>query len=215
MRAAALGTAVKSQDRRSPTIPKAWDEAALTTLEVPAPDPAFAPKAVPVDYYYRIPVRPIYKGYPVYAPGREPVGYFDSLKRREPEVLWDAGKARPRLQTETDWIRAGELVFDSAVFYDSVATATDVRNPEWFAKVGPPVAADGTLPFTAYVIREKGRVELANNACGFRTVLLKRLNSLWVDAAPDHSRLLVLSRPDPEQGVAEIRLLTGWQEQLR
>jgi hypothetical protein len=53
-------------------------------LEVPAPDPAFTPKAVPVDYYYKIPVRPIYKGHPVYAPGREPVGYFDSLKRREP-----------------------------------------------------------------------------------------------------------------------------------
>ena len=47
------------------------------------------------------------------------------------------------------------------------------------------------------------------------TVLLKRLDSLWVDAAPDHSRLLVLSGPDPEQGVAEIRLLTGWQEKLR
>lgn len=165
--AAALGAAVNSQDRPAPAIPRSWDEAALSTLEVPAPDPAFTPKAVPVDYYYKIPVRPIYKSYPVYAPGREPVGYFDSLKGREPDVLWDGGKMRPRLQTETDWIRAGELVFDAAIFYDGVATAVDVRNPVWFAKVQPPVAADGTLPFTAYVIREKGKIELANNACSF------------------------------------------------
>jgi hypothetical protein len=53
-------------------------------------------------------------------------------------------------------------------------------------------------------------------------VLVRRLEDLLVEsaalpvqAARDHSRLLVLSRPDPEQGVAEIRLLTGWLEKLR
>ena len=26
------------------------------------------------DFYYKMPIRPIYKSYPVYAPGREPWG---------------------------------------------------------------------------------------------------------------------------------------------
>lgn len=150
----------------SPTIPRTWDEGALSTLEVPSPDPAFTPKAVPVDYYYRIPVRPIHRGYPVYAPGKEPPGYFESLKQRAPELVWDA-RVRPRLETEADWIKAGETVFDAAIFYDSVATADDVRTPAWYAKVQPPLTGDGILPFTTYVIREKGKVELGNNACGF------------------------------------------------
>ena len=33
-----------------PTIPRTWDAAALATLEVPLPTPAFSPKAVSSDY---------------------------------------------------------------------------------------------------------------------------------------------------------------------
>ncbi|HXJ95266.1 MAG TPA: hypothetical protein VMT20_20690 [Terriglobia bacterium] len=55
-----------------PVIPKTWDDAAMATLEVPLADPIGSPKHVSADYYYRIPVRPIYKSYPVYASGHEP-----------------------------------------------------------------------------------------------------------------------------------------------
>jgi hypothetical protein len=61
----------------TPTIPKAWDDAAMATLEVPLANPIGSPKHVSADYYYRIPVRPIYKEYPIYAPGYEPPGYMD------------------------------------------------------------------------------------------------------------------------------------------
>jgi hypothetical protein len=149
-------------------IPKTWDEEALHALEVPAPDPAYTPRPVPVDYYYRIPIRPIYRGYPVFAPGKEPAGYFDSLKRRDPEVIWDDARGvRPRLQTEADWIKAGALVFDAAIFYDGVASADDVRSGDWYKAVNPQLAGEGILPFATYVIRQKGKVELGNNACGF------------------------------------------------
>ncbi len=158
----------QGQEVFSPVIPKTWDEAALARLEVPLPNPEFSPKAVPADYYYRIPVRPIYRGYPVYAPGKEPRGYFEALQQREPELIWsdDAG-VRPRLETEADWISAGEAVFDAAIFYDGVATAAHVRSADWHAQVQSPVTEDGILPFNTYVIREKGKVELGNNACGF------------------------------------------------
>jgi hypothetical protein len=152
----------------SPVIPKTWDQDALASLEVPLPNPEFSPKAVPADYYYRIPVRPIYRGYPVYAPGKELPGYFEALKQREPEVIWSEGAGvRPRLETKADWLKAGEAVFDAAIFYESVASAAQVRTTEWHARVRPLVNEDGILPFATYVIREKGKVELGNNACGF------------------------------------------------
>ncbi len=118
--------------------------------------------------YYKIPVRPIYRGYAVYAPGKEPPGYFESLEQRDPAVIWnDAVGITPRLQTEADWIAAGEVVFDAAIFFDDVASADDVRSPEWYKAVNPRLTGEGILPYTTYVVRQKGKVELGNNACGF------------------------------------------------
>ena len=89
-----------------PVIQKTWDDSAMATLEVPLADPAASPKHVPADYYYRIPVRPIYKQYPIYAPGREPRGYMEWLERQDPVIVWDDRGHAPPLQTEADWIRA-------------------------------------------------------------------------------------------------------------
>jgi hypothetical protein len=151
----------------TPDIPKTWDEQALAALEVPLPDPKFSPVAVPSEYYHRIPVRPIYKSYPVYAPGKEPAGYLDRLKQEKPVILWDDKGTRPPLRSEADWIAAGEMVFDAAIFYDAVARAEDVRNPEWHRKVAPLLTPEGVFPFARYIVREKGKVELGNNACAF------------------------------------------------
>jgi hypothetical protein len=59
-----------------PAIPKTWDDAEMPALEVPLANPIGSPKHVSADYYYRIPVRPIYKSYPVYAPGHEPAAIW-------------------------------------------------------------------------------------------------------------------------------------------
>src|SRR5262245_28061023 len=150
-----------------PIVPKTWDDEAMAKLQVPLATPTASAKHVPADYYYRIPVRPIYKSYPVYALGHEPPGYWDRLAKEEPVVLWDDADHRPSLKTEAEWIRAGEVVFDSAIFYDAVTTASWVRDPAWYRYTKPPVAQDGTLPFARYVVREKGKIELGNNACGF------------------------------------------------
>lgn len=71
-------------------------------------------------------VRQIYRSYPVYAPGREPAGYFDSLTSLEPEIVFDHTK----LRTVADWIRAGELVFDAPVSYDVIYTTEQVRDSQ-------------------------------------------------------------------------------------
>src|SRR5690349_8216140 len=77
-----------------PAIPRTWDDQEIAQHEVPLADPTGSPKHVSSDYYYRIPVRPIYQGYPVYAPGREPPGYLDHLKQQEPVIVW-GGNAAP------------------------------------------------------------------------------------------------------------------------
>jgi hypothetical protein len=170
--AAVIGTTLAAQTapaRQSPShleIPQTWDDAAWDGFEVPLPAKDFSPKHVPRDYYERIPVRPIYQGFPVYAVDREPAGYFDRLKTQPSSILWDDSH-RPPLETTADWIAAGRLVFEAAIFYDGVASADDVRTSEWYRRVRPPLTSEGVLPFTTYVVRERGKVELGNNACAF------------------------------------------------
>jgi hypothetical protein len=140
----------------------------MATLEVPLANPIGSPKHVSADYYYRIPVRPIYKSYPIYAPGHEPPGYMEWLKQQEPVLIWDDIGHIPTLQTEADWIKAGELVFNAPIAYhesDGVTALADVRNPDWYRRVRPPVDANGRMPFYTYVVRENGKVELGQLAC--------------------------------------------------
>jgi len=70
------GQTQKSSTPFTPTIPKTWDDEAIASLEIPLANPIGSPKHVSADYYYRIPVAPIYKSYPVYAPAHKLPGYF-------------------------------------------------------------------------------------------------------------------------------------------
>jgi hypothetical protein len=134
---------------------------------VPLADSIGSPKHVSADYYYRIPVRPIYKSYPVYAPGQEPSGYMDWLKQQEPVILWDDNAHRPALKTKADWIKAGEIAFDAptALNVQFVVTLTEVRDPTWYGKTGTPVAKDGTMAFARYFIRKRGNIEVGAVSC--------------------------------------------------
>jgi cytochrome c551/c552 len=159
--------AAREQPNGTVLIPKTWDDPAIATHEVPLANPIASPRHVSSDYYYRIPVRPIYKGYSVYALGREPAGYLDWLKRQDPAIVWDDRGNAPSLQNESDWIRAGEIVFDSPTGARANIAAEDVRNPKWLETIKAPVAADGTLPWFQYVIRSKGEVTLSASGCAF------------------------------------------------
>src|SRR4030095_3223800 len=145
----------------TPKIPKTWDDQAMASLEIPPADHTVSRSHVSADYYYRIPVRPIYKSYPVYAPGKEPAGYEEWLKQQRPETVFDASD----LRTEADWIKAGEIVFDTPIFYDVLVRAGDVKDPLWHEKTGAQAAKNGTLQSFRYVVREKGKVELGTISC--------------------------------------------------
>src|SRR5579862_4843482 len=67
-----------------PDIPKAWDDEAVATMEVPLAERDRSPRYMSAEEYYKLKVRPIYRSYPAYAKGREPAGYIESLKQRDP-----------------------------------------------------------------------------------------------------------------------------------
>src|SRR5215813_5073229 len=145
-----------------PEIPRTWDDQRMDSLELPLAHPAASPRHISSEYYYRMPVRPIYKSYPIYRPDREPAGYVDFLKAQQPEIIFDAS----RLKTEADWIKAGELVFEAPIEFESSGTLySEIRRTDWFDKNRVLTTKDGILPNMTYVIREKGKVELGILSC--------------------------------------------------
>lgn len=159
------GQTKKNQLKWKPLIPKVWDEKALSTLQIPLAEPSASPIQVSADYYYKIPIRPIYKSYPVYAPGKEPAGYIDWLKKQEPKEVFDPSK----LKTKADWIKAGELVFEAPIFYGSLAVPSSepnyLRDPDWYKATSTAIAKDGTVPFYRYIVQEKGKIEIGMLSC--------------------------------------------------
>lgn len=148
-----------------PDIPRAWDDREVEAFQVPLAQRDRSPRFLNSSEYYALKVRPIYRTYPVYVPGREPVGYMQGLKQKEPDIVFDAF----RLHTKQDWIMAGELVFDSSPF------PRDPGSPLPVALVaGAPATRDGVIPFFRYVIRKKGVVEIggATSCAGCHTRLM-------------------------------------------
>ena len=158
-----LGLGAQQRPRFWPEIPKVWQTAELERFELPLSHPEYSPKAVSEEYYYSIPVLPVYKSYPVYAPGRVPPGYMEKLKHLKPELAFDPAM----LRAKQDWIRAGEAVFNAPAEYGSNVSMAEVADPAWYAATGIPVARDGTIPWVRYVVRGTGNVELGNLSCAF------------------------------------------------
>lgn len=152
-----------------PAIPKMWDDAEMSALELPLADAVASPKHVTADYYYKIPVRPIYKQYPVYRPGSRPAGYIEWLRRQEPENVWgedrNGHKHAPPLKTEADWIRAREIVFDSVLGSLPLSDTELAGMGEYIAKRGIPLAHDESIAIFDFRVLEKGKIEMGTGSC--------------------------------------------------
>jgi hypothetical protein len=87
---AVLGSWVASgaddSKRWVPEIPKVWDEAALAEWVTPVAGLNIRPTHISSKEYYALPVENL-RSYPVYMPGREPVGYWDMLQHIGPKPL--------------------------------------------------------------------------------------------------------------------------------
>jgi len=193
-----LSLGQKAQTKRS-AIPKTWDTQAIDSFQLPLADPKLSPKLISSSYYYSIPVRPIYKSYDVYRPDREPPGYMDELKRKEPQVIFNSSK----LKSEADWARAGEMVFDAPIEFVADGTLySEIRGMDWFIKNKVPVTSEGVMPFMRWVVREKGKVELGILSCAQCHTRVMRDGTVIKGAQGDF--------PDDrafgyEQGIAEAK----------
>lgn len=161
----AAGAPAFGQDKTpfKPEIPKTWDSQKLATWATPIAGLNVRPTHPPEADYYAAPIDN-YRTYPVYAPGREPAGYWEMLQKIGPKRLIDTSE----LRTKRDWIEAGQAVFEqldhlSLRSYDP-AIISAVRSPELLNKL-PYVSPDGTLRLLRWVPTEKG-VAIGHTNCG-------------------------------------------------
>ncbi len=159
---AALLVACVSLPRFSPDVPRTWAPGEIERFELPLADPEVSPVHVSEEYYYQLPVRPVYRSYPIYHPDREPEGYRERLVEVEPEIVFD----RAELGTREDWIEAGSLVFHQPIGYDGpFITGDDVLDARWYEDLDVPLTSEGVFPWARWVVRERGRLEVGNGAC--------------------------------------------------
>ena len=158
-------TLTQSADSR-PTIPRTWDEDAIASVAIPLAVAAASPKHIPADYYYRMPVRPVFRSYPVYAPGYEPAGYIDSLRRLQPEILFDTATS---FASDAEWLRVGELVFEAPIAFDGepleIMRLEQARDSSWYRQTGVLTTKDHIMPYARYMVRTPGVVEVGSLAC--------------------------------------------------
>jgi hypothetical protein len=157
---ALLGAMPRSQ---TSVVPRFWDREQLEDYELPLATPSRTPEHVSREYYYQLPERPLYRSFPVFAPGREPDGYLDALRLRGPEVI---PVREADMRSDADWAAAGQLVFEQPIgFNGPIVTLANLRDPEWFRRLNIPVTSEGIVPFVRYVVRQQGRVDVGQLAC--------------------------------------------------
>lgn len=148
------------------TIPKVWDIEKLRSMHLPYPDTTMVMEPVSEEYYYALPERVAYKTYPFYMPGREPKGYYEWLRKQQPEVIWNAAD----MKTDEDWIKAGEIMYDLPqastlqVMDSAFMAALPELEKHWQKYIQ--ITKDGVIPFLSIMVREKGKIELGNFSCG-------------------------------------------------
>ena len=149
----------------SSVIPKTWDLKRLHSMHLPFPDSSIKTNPVSEEYYYQLPEYVAYKTYPFYMPGNEPKGYYEWLRKQEPEIIFNPAD----LKTDSDWIKAGEIIYDLPINYQVMDSAFLASLPDLekhWRKAGFPTTPEGVLPFLSIVVREKGRVEMGIGSCG-------------------------------------------------
>lgn len=172
---AALAGSLSAQQVPSP-VPSPWSQASIAGYRLPLPGLGRAPKMVSGDAYYKLPEVNL-RTYPVYAPDREPKGYIESLKAKDPEPLVDVNK----LHTREDWIAAGREVFygrELPRFSGSEDNLALMRDPKVIAAYRVQTTKEGILLGLRYVVREKGKVDLGTDTCAMCHVRVQSDGSL-------------------------------------
>jgi hypothetical protein len=166
-----LAPAAKHVKRWSPDIPRVWDDAALADWLTPLAGLNLRPTHMSAKEYYSMPEYNL-RSYPVYMPGHEPKGYWEMLQRIGPQPLIQ----RHTLETEEDWIEAGQRVFEEATPPQLITLDPQLiakfRNREWLEQQGVKPLPDGTLGFR-WVPTERGVALSRGGNCSGCHVLVR------------------------------------------
>ena len=158
-------SALFSQTRFRPAIPKTWNKAALSDWATPVAGLNVRPGHISEDEYYAMPTDNL-RSYPVYFPGREPEGYWSMLQQVGPKPLIEPD----RLESETQWVEAGRRIFDEADApqlrtFDPKLIA-EVRSREFIERQGAVPYPDGTLQVLRWVPTRQGMALSVANCSG-------------------------------------------------
>ncbi len=125
------------------------------------------------------------RSYPVYFPGREPEGYWQSLQHRKPEPLIALG---PR--TEAEWVEGGRRAFEEMEVPGFRTTnaklIAQIRSAEEFTKLGGHAQKAGVVLGYRWVPTSTGLALSISECSGCHTRIM-----------PDGSRLHGAQNNDP------------------
>ena len=159
--------AIGGAQRARTEIPRAWGDREVATFQMPLAQRERSPRFMTSDESLQAHRATRLPKLSRYLPGREPVGYMETLKQKDPEIVFDPVK----LQTDDEWIRAGELVFDAAPTVQvpppaalQVAQAQNQMALQWASSLTPP-NRDGIIPYVRWVVIQKGVVQPAVGSC--------------------------------------------------
>ena len=151
----------------APIIPKTWDDNAMATLELPLANPVGSPKHVPAEYYYRIPVRPIYKTYPKIPPGSRAARLSgvaaDGSSRSCSGTIADVGRSWSPKRTGSRRVKWSSTRQSCSRAH--TANAGQMR--AFIAKTGDLYDKDGVSPvhLLTSVIANRAKLETGEVAC--------------------------------------------------
>ena len=102
-----------------------------------------------------LPVRQIWKSYPVYHPDKAPPDYIEWLRTQAPEQIVNP---------------TGEELYDAPILLGSLGARPPSDPPflhdkAWFDKVNPPLTREGAITGYVYILRTKGKIEVGAAAC--------------------------------------------------
>lgn len=177
--------------------PHIWTDHALDDWAAPVAGLNVRPSFFSEKDYYSTPQGEWVRTYPVYFPGREPSGYWETMRNKKPEPLITPGSRTP-----AEWAAAGQIVFREMDFlasrsYDPKDFAI-LRSADEFKKLGGHPQKDGTVQFLRLVPTSKGLAIAAQECSGCHTRNM-----------PDGSRLDGAPENDPGDRVSDELLAEG------
>jgi hypothetical protein len=165
---------------RTQSVPRIWNDDALKDWATPVAGLNVRPGHFSESEFYKAPSDNL-RTYPVYAPDREPKGYWQWLKKQKPMPLVDAAA----IKIERDWIAAGERAFrdvdNPLIRSDDPKLIAAARDPASFKDAF--TVEDGSVIDARWVVTDRGvMITIADcSTCHFR---VQPDRSVWFAAAP-------------------------------